>query len=146
MKKKNNNQGYITKGLFIVILIVFSIFPISADFDVELKYATPKCLAKSDIQCSIDKTKVEICNQYGSGFDTLITCASNEECGYADGVNKCVKKSIFPDINLLDISIRSEDVTFFPLLSLILAIIIIILWYLYINKNRLKNKEVRKYK
>ena len=125
MKKKNNNQGYITKGLFIVILIVFSIFPISADFDVGLKYATPKCVAKTTTQCSTDKTKLEICNQYGSGFDSLITCGSGEECGY-DGSNKCIKKSIFPDINLPDISIRSEDVTFFPLLSLILAIIIII--------------------
>lgn len=133
--KKNNNQSYIIKGLFIGILIVFNILSVSASFDIAVEYATPKCLAKSTIQCSIDKTKLEICNQFGSGFETLTICKEDEECGY-DGSNKCIKKGFeFPKI----------DDRSFLLLSLILVIVITIAWY-FMAKNRLKNKEVRKSK
>jgi|SRR3989344_3507982 len=120
------------KILYIIFIAIFiiqiqNISFVSAQsdggFDVAIKSPIIIC-SEGEVMCNSDKTKLLRCNLQGTEFNNVIkTCGSGEECLGVD----CVKKPLF----------KIENVPFFPLLSLILAIIIMILWYV-LAKNRIK--------
>jgi hypothetical protein len=45
-----------------------------------------------DTMCSSDLTRIEKCNQAGSGWDIVKYCSENEYCSYVNGQPTCVQK------------------------------------------------------
>lgn len=101
----------------------------SCSFKVSIKSPIIIC-SKNEIKCDSDKNKITQCNFQGTEFSNVIkTCNMGEECQAVGSTFDCVKKPFF----------EIENIPFFPLLSLILAVIIVILWYLLV-KNRINKK------
>ncbi|MEK6878715.1 MAG: hypothetical protein AABY22_03860, partial [Nanoarchaeota archaeon] len=62
----------------------------SCSFNVILGFATPTCQPNRDRICSVDKTEILICNEFGNGYRTFDTCGGDDVCGFADGGIQCL--------------------------------------------------------
>lgn len=114
-------------ALFLTLFLIQNISLVFGQFNIGIKSPIIIC-SGNEIRCSSDKTKITQCNFDGTEFSNVIeTCNVGEECQSVGSTLDCVKKPFF----------RMENLPFFPLISLILAIIIMILWYA-LAKNRIR--------
>lgn len=113
----------------IFIILIQNTSLVFGQFNIGIK--SPKIICSyGEMRCSSDKTQVLTCNSEGTDFNVVVeSCTANQECSAIGATLKCVKRPLF----------EIENIPFFPLISLILAIIVVILWYLLV-KNQIKKK------